>query len=241
MKKTLTTILLSLWLFAVMPAFAEDEPGVDGKSHKGPLTKITFIHYKKNSARAAGNGKNKFSSCYSFLASGAKWKTAENYYINPVNSGVNEGLVFNAITSSTAEWEKYGGDIFGGGAIDYNLNDNGGNLDNKNVAFFDSYNDPDVIAVTTVWGYFYGAPKSREIVEWDMQFNTGFAWGDAAVNPVLMDIQNIATHELGHSAGLGDLYTTACSAETMYGYASEGEISKRDLNQGDILGLQALY
>jgi predicted Zn-dependent protease len=56
-----------------------------------------------------------------------------------------------------------------------------------------------------------------------------------------MDLRNIATHELGHAVGLADLYENACSEETMYGYSSEGETKKRDLNDGDITGLQQLY
>jgi len=40
---------------------------------------------------------------------------------------------------------------------------------------------------------------------------------------------------------MDDLYETSCMAETMYGYSSEGEVSKRDLNAGDITGIQKLY
>jgi hypothetical protein len=56
-----------------------------------------------------------------------------------------------------------------------------------------------------------------------------------------MDFENIATHELGHSVGLGDLYTDACSEQTMYGYADNGETKKRTLEAGDIKGVQELY
>jgi len=56
-----------------------------------------------------------------------------------------------------------------------------------------------------------------------------------------MDTQNIATHELGHAAGMGDLYETTAALETMYGYSTEGETSKRDLYFGDIAGIQNLY
>ncbi|NIP29559.1 MAG: peptidase M10A and M12B matrixin and adamalysin, partial [Candidatus Dadabacteria bacterium] len=63
-----------------------------------------------------------------------------------------------------------------------------------------------VIAVTVIWGYFSGPPSIREIVEFDVLFDTDFTWGNATVNPTLMDLQNIATHEIGHGAGLGDLY-----------------------------------
>jgi len=56
-----------------------------------------------------------------------------------------------------------------------------------------------------------------------------------------MDFPNIATHELGHSFGLNDLYTDGCSTQTMYGYADYGEIDKRDLEDGDIQGIWELY
>ncbi|MBA7643606.1 hypothetical protein ES703_51337 [subsurface metagenome] len=56
-----------------------------------------------------------------------------------------------------------------------------------------------------------------------------------------MDLQNIATHELGHSVGLGDLYDDVASEETMYGLSEYGETKKRTLYLGDIAGIQKLY
>ena len=112
-------------------------------------------------------------------------------------------------------------------------------VDGKNVAGFGPYSQSNVIAVTTVWGYFSGPTQWKEIVEWDMLFNTNFKWGITSSDA--MDIQNIGTHEMGHSAGLGDLYTTSCSIETMYGYSGYGEITKRTLETGDIAGIKSLY
>jgi predicted Zn-dependent protease len=54
-----------------------------------------------------------------------------------------------------------------------------------------------------------------------------------------MDLQNIATHEIGYGIGLADIYD--CDLETMYGYSGEGDIVKRDLYDGDITELQKLY
>ena len=56
-----------------------------------------------------------------------------------------------------------------------------------------------------------------------------------------MDFESIATHELGHSVGMGDLYTTDCGEMTMYGYATDGETKKSSLEDGDITGVKELY
>jgi hypothetical protein len=238
---TLGVITLLVWAY---PVFASRPRGLDDR---GPLTKITFIHYRRAYAKppGVGNKPGGGSSCYGFLASGAKWKTPETFWGNASGSSVPSSEFQNALNAGVAEWESNSpSNIFDGTAImsssaPYDPN----SMDDKNVAVFGAYSNPGVIAVTTVWGYFYGPPKTRELVEWDMLFNTagGWGWGDGEANPALMDLQNIATHELGHSAGMDDLYNTSCNLETMYGYSTEGEIIKRDLNAGDIAGIKALY
>jgi hypothetical protein len=55
------------------------------------------------------------------------------------------------------------------------------------------------------------------------------------------DVQNIGTHEAGHTFGLGDLYDSTDSEETMYGYGSLAETKKRTLEWGDRAGVAALY
>jgi len=236
-------IIVALAAVIGLSALAKNNSDIPkGLEDKGPLTKITFIHYKDGHVKpVVGAGKPKVTQCYGFLSSGAKWKTIEDYYINPLNSGLDTAFAASAINAGATEWEKYGGNIFGSGIVDTNVLYDDSMVDGKNVVAFGLYPDPNVIAVITVWGYFLGSPKTRQLVEWDMLFNTYFVWGDAAVNSSLMDLQNIATHEIGHSAGMADLYNTSCNLETMYGYSSEGEIIKRDLHNGDIAGIQALY
>lgn len=246
LKKTIVTVsvlALLVSLVLALPAFAKDGRP-KGLDDRGPLTKITFIHYKKGYAKppwaGGGNGKGK-EKCYGFLARGAKWKNPESYVINPTNEdGIPSAFVESAITAGVNEWKSSGGEIFGAGSLDSGASYNG-ELDGVNSTSFGSYSDPSVIAVTAVWGYFSGPPRTRELVEWDILFNEHFTWGDADVNPTLMDLQNIATHELGHSAGMDDLYETTCNLETMYGYSSEGETIKRDLHTGDVAGIQELY
>ena len=53
--------------------------------------------------------------------------------------------------------------------------------------------------------------------------------------------RHIETHELGHGAGLDDIYQSPAYQETMYGYSSLGETIKRDLYTGDKTGITKLY
>jgi len=92
---------------------------------------------------------------------------------------------------------------------------------------------------------FRGRPSDRKLVEWDQIYDqVDFDWSldcDAEDCSNKMDFDNIATHEDGHSAGMGDLYEDQCSEQTMYGYASYGEVKKRTLELGDITGISDLY
>ncbi len=56
-----------------------------------------------------------------------------------------------------------------------------------------------------------------------------------------MSIQNIATHEIGNTLILKDLYRDELSEMTMYGYSVYGDIEKRSLEARDIAGLHELY
>lgn len=240
-KKAIVAIVAVILFASVFVAASAQSQAAEDK---GPLEKITFIHYKKGFEKsAAGPAKAKPVSCYGYLASGAKWKTIEPYLVNPTNSdGLNQNFVFSAVTAGAAEWEKYGGNIFGEASIDYDAQYVEDKTDGKNTVSFGNYPNNGVIAVTNVWGYFGGSPRTRQLVEWDMLFNdTYFTFGDATATPSLMDLQNIATHEIGHSAGMNDQYSTKCYLETMYGYSSEGDIAKRDLYTEDITGIRKLY
>lgn len=238
---TLAMALLGLtWVF---PVFAKDKTEKPkGLEDKGPLTKITFIHYKKGFAkppRAGGKKPPKESKCYDFLGRGVSWKEL------PVNYVVDSGLeitVPRAILASAEEWDNYAGaDLFGNYSVVDDASWDSDAPDGRNEFLFGDYPREEVIAVAVVWGYFSGPPGLREIIEFDVLFDTDYTWGDATVNPTVMDLQNIATHEIGHGVGLGDIYETACSEVTMYGYSEDGEIKKRDLEQPDITGIQTLY
>jgi hypothetical protein len=171
-----------------------------------------------------------------------RWKVLPvNYVINPVNPVqiLDENFVTTAVSNAAEEWDAHTtkelmNDTY---TIDYKATY--GVQDYKNAITFGNYPTEGVIAVTTVW---YN-PATREIVEFDIMFDTDWVWGDATnpETPNVMDLQNIATHEFGHGVGLGDVYDSACSEVTMYGYSDYGETKKRTLEQPDITGLQTLY
>ena len=184
------------------------------------------------------------SSCYTFLAKGAKWKTVEDYIVNIYNDdGLDELFITSNLISNIDKWEDAANyDILGDGSSTIEtLEADFYTTDNQNEVYFDDLGETNTIAFAVVWGIFGGPPPFRELVEWDMVFNDAFTWGGVQYNQALMDFENIATHELGHAVGLGDLYTDLCSEQTMYGYSSYGDTSKRDLASGDISGIQALY
>ncbi|HUT33118.1 MAG TPA: matrixin family metalloprotease [Planctomycetota bacterium] len=212
------------------------------------LTKKVFIHFRRGRGKPdkpgkpGGGGKPTDDGYYAFLASGCRWKAIEPFVLSAANGeGLSDTFLYDAVLAGMSEWESRGGtrDIFGPlvpGTATYNEDA----MDGINAISFGDLPE-NIIAVTVVWGYFGGPPKFREILEADLLFNDGYVWGDAAANPDLMDVQNIATHELGHVAGMDDLYLPDAGLETMYGYSEEGDLIKRDLYNGDITGIRKLY
>lgn len=78
--------------------------------------------------------------------------------------------------------------------------------------------------------------KDGHILDADIVFNgQDYTWSVGTWN---YDIQNSATHEAGHLAGLG--HSTDLHA-TMYSEAASGETQKRSLNGDDLSGLNAIY
>lgn len=191
-----------------------------------------------------GGGGGDDSKCYGFLAREAKWKTIEPYIVNPANTeDLSSGFVTGNLALDIDKWENAAGvDILGGGdSTNDPLEADEDSPDGLNEVYFADVDYPGAIAITIVWGIWGGPPPGRKIVEWDQVYDqVDFDWSDNG-EPDKMDFENIATHELGHSVGMGDLYETRCAEQTMYGYADYGEIKKRTLEAGDIAGVSKLY
>jgi len=253
------TICLSAYLASAAPP--------QGKGNDRVLSKVKFIHYRQGYGKpegtpGGGKAKDKDDGYYTYIAKGAKWKETEPYYLNSLNEDeVGFDDVLSAVADGMDEWEWYAPfDIFGSvsepdigqvlpstdpeflpgeAPVSYDEGDYRG----YNTISFGSHDNSNVIAEAMVWGYFGGPPSQREIVEAHILLNDDFEWG--IVNPddpaMVMDVQNIVTHELGHCAGMGDLYKTEAIDETMFGFSGDGETKKRDLYTGDINGITKLY
>ena len=215
--------------------------------------KVVHIFYKEgfshkpNHDKGGGppdkGGTGGGEKCYTVLAKSAEWKTVENYIVDPTNNrGLSSTFVKDTFAASLASWNNDSPrTIFGTEVTGVVDGIDTVSTDGKNEIMFGSISDPGVIAVTITWGIFGGPPQARELVEWDAFFDeVDFDWGDADIDSGVMDLQNIATHEFGHAAGLGHPADT-CADETMYAFAALDETQKRSLNAGDIAGINDLY
>jgi len=111
-----------------------------------------------------------------------------------------------------------------------------GTYDGVNLVTFGIMEADGTLAENSYW---YN-PSTGEIVDSDIQFNISYPWSTAS-SPYDFDVQNVGTHEFGHSLCLADLYDAADSEKTMFGYTSPGETKQRTLDQDDIDGVSFLY
>jgi len=197
-----------------------------------------------------GNG-NGDETCFEFLTNqGLKWKgKKEPWLVNAQNGeGLASDLILSNLQANIQKWEDASSsDILGDGSLTtVSLVADMVNPDGLNEVYFGDINPGNPIGVTIVWFIPEGPPGTRQLIEWDQVYNdVEFDWsiGDPFdINA--MDFENIATHELGHSVGLGHPQpenNLTCIDETMYFQASEGEINKRTLESGDIAGINQLY
>lgn len=165
-----------------------------------------------------------------------KWKNPNAaYYIN--TSGTSPVLpneAINALRLAMDEWTNVPTSSFE--FFYYGTTANSYGRNNMNTVSFRNMGSSSTLAVNGFWFYV----DTGEMVESDIEFNTYHSYGVNG-NAGVFDIQNIAAHEFGHSLSLKDLYSSADSEKTMYGYASSGETKKRNLHQDDIDGISFLY
>ena len=225
-------IILLVSIISVGIAAANEKEKSNGKDKD--IERIDFIHYAKtNNAKPASP-----STCYKTF--GKLSPLPANYVINPTNpQGLDPSFITSAISTSAETWDASTSKELFNNLYTIDYAENYGERDYKNVISFGDYGNSGVIGVTSIWLKRTG--RTRQIVEFDILFNTDYIWGDASIDPTKMDLQNIAIHEIGHGLGLDDIYLSTCSAVTMFGYSGYGETDKRTLETPDITGLRSLY
>jgi len=169
------------------------------------------------------------------LAAGITWKLNES----TVPAGINASDARNVIETSFATWNTVdpGERFFYGGTTTVKAT----KFDGTNAILWKRLS-PSTIGVTYVWYY----TSSGEVAEVDTAFNSRYPWrifsgtDGCSTEYDAYDLQNIATHEIGHWIGLDDLYDGTEKDLTMYGFGAGGELKKRTLGTGDVDGANAV-
>ena len=186
------------------------------------------------------------SSSFAYVLTGQKWQDSAlpvSYYINQSGSDdVSDGTDITAIQTSFSTWTGVATTYFRTTYAGTTASNATGTNDSTNVMGWAELNThanygnmgASTLAVCTWW---FNA-TTNYISDSDIGFNgVDFTWGTTGAAGVY-DIQNIATHEIGHFLGL----THPTGTETtMYASAAIGETKKRTLDQDDIDGVTALY
>lgn len=170
----------------------------------------------------------------SYSLTGWKWGSAYSGRVATSNPyGLTSSAIVSAFNAGGNEWDtKVGADIFGSIVA-------GGSA--SAIRKFDGVNQHgfkqggNYVAVTYTWS------SGGNAVESDAAYNTAYPWSTSGASNA-MDLQNVATHELGHTFGMGHSTTaSANSCLTMYPYVDYGWTHQRTLGDGDLLGIDAIY
>ncbi len=236
--KILITVLFSLLvILAVSPGIPAgnkpDEQGQDaGKGAKAPpeIGMVTFVNVPYWTSPPWYPPEEE-TDTYRLVRGGIQW-ASDKLPVDCVvyTSGIPEGAL-NAITPAFDEWESYTTNIYGTIYVDTAPPEvmntiSWGPIDGLGGA----------IAVTQFMFYV----STRELIKFDIIFDEDEPWATDG-SEFAFDVQNVMTHELGHTLVLDDLRSLRDGALTMHAYTWPGDITKRDLGLGDILGIQAIY
>ncbi|KXA90414.1 hypothetical protein AKJ37_07220 [candidate division MSBL1 archaeon SCGC-AAA259I09] len=163
-----------------------------------------------------------------------------NYKVNPAAyEDLSTENVVREIKEAFETWDSHTSTELFDNNVDV-TDKSGFERDGENVISFAPMEDSEEVAITEVWY------ENGEVLEFDIVLNSNVDWGidpdgegPATINAY--DIQNIATHEAGHTLALQDIYDDDYANLTMFYRSEIGSTNKISLENGDINGLQTLY
>ena len=174
-----------------------------------------------------------------------KWDDSDLPFVYSINDNGTPDCIdeFEAIHAAYAAWESVATSYMSFSYGGTTANTDWGVADNVNLHLWVESNWGNitgagsmVIAINSVWYHADGT-----IIDSDIIYNgENFRWSCSGGGGV-MDVQNLATHEIGHSLSLADLYNGEDFNKTMFGYVTLGEIKKRTLHPDDMAGISFLY
>ena len=152
--------------------------------------------------------------------------------------GQPSGLkTFAAIEAGFTAWDEETGTFLYGLITEDSGSGPGVVLDVENTVQWAQIDGPSgIIGVTYYWYY----TATKEMIEFDIVLDKDEPWATDGTSTAF-DVQNIATHEAGHTLGLKDLRSPKDGALTMHAYTWKGDDLKKTLGSGDILGIQKIY
>jgi hypothetical protein len=195
----------------------------------------------------------------SYALTGYRWNQMDpqvQLYLNPTGtpSGLTAASSQSAISAAANTWDDaVAQNIFADGTtvkIDYSKQVPnlfaGYSADTFSVNGWKNFGNS-YLGATAYWTDGQKVNGYYSLTEADTVYNLDYQWTtdlNTAQNTGKLDLQSVAVHELGHSIGMGDLYTLPNSdprkndfAQVMNAY----DASQRTLGNGDMTGAYLLY